>query len=262
MSVDDRPTLLALLHVSWERPHRILDACGGAEVHTSKPLAGEPLPAHDEVAGVVVMGGPMNVDDLERFTRRSPTSASGWPRRCGARCRCSASASARSCWRGRSAPRCGRGRARRSASPTVDVNDPNDPILGALAPETPMFHWHGDVFDLPEGAVAARLLGEDRAPGLPPRQRLGRALPSRGRRRPGRGLDGSAGDGRWRRSRRSATRRRRRSPRRPKSSKPRPGRRTDAGLPRLRRAGRAAPRRRVVAFPNETRDDRRHLSQG
>ena len=31
-----------------------------------EPLAGEPLPDHDEVDGVVAMGGPMNVDDLER----------------------------------------------------------------------------------------------------------------------------------------------------------------------------------------------------
>ena len=32
-----------------------------------KPLAGQPLPAHDEVDGAVAMGGPMSVDDVERF---------------------------------------------------------------------------------------------------------------------------------------------------------------------------------------------------
>ena len=32
------------------------------------------------------------------------------------------------------------------------VPDPDDPMLGALAPETTVLHWHGDVFDLPEGA--------------------------------------------------------------------------------------------------------------
>jgi GMP synthase (glutamine-hydrolysing) len=34
----------------------------------------------------------------------------------------------------------------------VEVLDPEDPILGALAPSTTVLHWHGDVFDLPDGA--------------------------------------------------------------------------------------------------------------
>jgi GMP synthase-like glutamine amidotransferase len=34
----------------------------------------------------------------------------------------------------------------------VEILDPDDPILGALAPSTTVLHWHGDVFDLPEGA--------------------------------------------------------------------------------------------------------------
>lgn len=66
MSLDERPTLLAVQHVPWEGPHRILDACGGLRVRTAKPLAGQPLPDHDEVAGAVFMGGPMNVDEVER----------------------------------------------------------------------------------------------------------------------------------------------------------------------------------------------------
>jgi GMP synthase (glutamine-hydrolysing) len=34
----------------------------------------------------------------------------------------------------------------------VEVLDPDDPILGALAPSTTVLHWHCDVFDLPDGA--------------------------------------------------------------------------------------------------------------
>jgi len=64
--MDERPTLLAIQHVPWEGPHRILDACGALHVHTVKPLAGQPLPAHNEVAGAVVMGGPMGVDEVDR----------------------------------------------------------------------------------------------------------------------------------------------------------------------------------------------------
>ena len=67
MTLDERPTLLAIQHVPWEGPHRILDACRDLQVRTVKPLAGQPLPPHDEVAGAVVMGGPMNVDEAERI---------------------------------------------------------------------------------------------------------------------------------------------------------------------------------------------------
>jgi hypothetical protein len=63
------PTLLVLIHASWERPHRILDAFDGIEVREVELLGGEPLPPHDEVAGVVAMGGPMNVDEVERAIR-------------------------------------------------------------------------------------------------------------------------------------------------------------------------------------------------
>jgi GMP synthase (glutamine-hydrolysing) len=35
----------------------------------------------------------------------------------------------------------------------VEIHDAADPILGGLAPRTTVLHWHGDVFDLPAGAV-------------------------------------------------------------------------------------------------------------
>ena len=34
----------------------------------------------------------------------------------------------------------------------VEVRDPDDPVLGGLAPGAEVLHWHGDVFDLPDGA--------------------------------------------------------------------------------------------------------------
>ena len=34
----------------------------------------------------------------------------------------------------------------------VEVADPDDPVLGGLAPDADVLHWHGDVFDLPAGA--------------------------------------------------------------------------------------------------------------
>lgn len=34
----------------------------------------------------------------------------------------------------------------------VEVFDSGDPLVGGLAPTTRVLHWHGDVFDLPDGA--------------------------------------------------------------------------------------------------------------
>jgi GMP synthase (glutamine-hydrolysing) len=151
MTLDERPTLLAVQHVPWEGPHRILDACGQLRVKTVKPLAGQPLPGHNEVAGAVFMGGPMNVDEVERFpalaaerewlaeavARELPTlgvclGAQLLARALGAEVRPGA------------APEIG--------FAPVEILDPDDPLLGGLAPRSEVLHWHGDVFDLPEGA--------------------------------------------------------------------------------------------------------------
>jgi GMP synthase (glutamine-hydrolysing) len=151
MSVDDRPTLLAIQHVPWEGPHRILDACGALQVRTVKPLAGQPLPGHEQVAGAVVMGGPMNVDEVERFPalaaerewlaeavrRELPVlgiclGAQLLARALGAEVR--------------------PGEGPEIGFAPVEVGVADDPVLGGLAPSTEVLHWHGDVFDLPDGA--------------------------------------------------------------------------------------------------------------
>ena len=151
MSLDERPTLLAIQHVPWEGPHRILDACGALHVHTVKPLAGHPLPPHEEVAGAVVMGGPMNVDEVERFPalaaerewlaeavrRELPLlgiclGAQLLARALGAEVRA--------------------GQGPEIGFAPVAISDPGDPLFGGLASSTDVLHWHGDVFDLPDGA--------------------------------------------------------------------------------------------------------------
>lgn len=153
-SLDDRPTLLAIQHVPWETPHRILDLCGSAlAVHTAKPLAGQELPDHDEVAGAVAMGGPMNVDETDRFPGLAAerewlaeAARRGMPvlgiclgaqllaRALGAEVR--------------------PGEGVELGFAPVEVHDPADPVLGRLAPSTEVLHWHGDVFELPDGATS------------------------------------------------------------------------------------------------------------
>jgi len=151
MSVDERPILLAIQHVPWEGPHRILDACGELDVQTVKPLTGQALPDHDEVAGAVIMGGPMNVDEVERhpelaterewlaeaLRRDMPLlgiclGAQLLARALGAEVR--------------------PGEGVELGFAPVEVLEGEDPLLGGLASETTVLHWHGDVFDLPEGA--------------------------------------------------------------------------------------------------------------
>jgi len=151
MSADDRPILLAIQHVPWETPHRILDACGGLDVHTVKPLAGQELPDHREVAGAVVMGGPMNVDEVdvhpeleterewlaEAARRELPVlgiclGAQLLARALGAEVR--------------------PGEGPELGYAPVEILDPDDPVVGGLAPSTTVLHWHNDAFGLPEGA--------------------------------------------------------------------------------------------------------------
>ncbi|HEY7950223.1 MAG TPA: type 1 glutamine amidotransferase [Solirubrobacterales bacterium] len=151
MSPDDRPTLLVIQHVPWEGPHRILDACGGLAERTVKPLTGHALPDHDEVAGAVIMGGPMSVDDTERhpalaterewlaeaLRRDMPLlgiclGAQLLARALGVEVR--------------------PGEGSELGFAPVEILDPDDPVLGALAQSTAVLHWHGDVFDLPDGA--------------------------------------------------------------------------------------------------------------
>jgi GMP synthase (glutamine-hydrolysing) len=150
MRLDERPTLLAIQHVPWEGPHRILDACGELHVKTVKPLAGQTLPAHDEVAGAVVMGGPMNVGEVDRFPALEAERA--WLAEAVARgmpvlgiC-LGAQLLARAL-----------GVEVRPGEPEigfapVEVTKSDDPLLGGLAPRTEVLHWHGDCFDLPDGA--------------------------------------------------------------------------------------------------------------
>jgi GMP synthase (glutamine-hydrolysing) len=151
MSVDERPALLVIQHVPWEGPHRILDACDGLAIHTVKPLAGHALPAHEEVAGAVVMGGPMNADDVERFPGLAAERE--WL----------ASAVEREmpvlgvCLGAQLLARALGAEVRPGEGPElgfapVEVSDRDDPVLGGLGPGGNVLHWHGDAFDLPDGA--------------------------------------------------------------------------------------------------------------
>ncbi len=164
MSAERPPTLLAIQHVPWETPHRILDACGGLRVQTVRPLAGHPLPPHEQVAGAVAMGGPMNVDELERFPGLA--AERDWLAEAARRgmpvlgvC-LGAQLLARAL-----GAEVGPGERPEIGFAAVEVLDPADPVLGGLAPSAEVLHRHGDAFELPAGAsrLASSELTENQA---------------------------------------------------------------------------------------------------
>lgn len=152
MNPDERPTLLAVNNVPWERPHRILDSCGELTVREVCPLEGDPLPPHDEVAGVVVMGGPMNVDETDRYPGLAATRdwlAEAVRREMPVLGICLGAQLLARALGAAVVP----GVGKEIGFATVAVDDPADPILGGLAPAAKVLHWHGDVFELPAGAT-------------------------------------------------------------------------------------------------------------
>jgi GMP synthase (glutamine-hydrolysing) len=129
----ERRSLLVVQHVPFEGPHRILDAFEDVPFSAAMPLAGDPLPTHEEVLGVVVMGGPMNVDEVGRYPgllaerewlaeaarRGTPVlgiclGAQLLARALGAEVR--------------------PGAGKEIGFAPVEIHDPGDPVLGRLAP--------------------------------------------------------------------------------------------------------------------------------
>jgi GMP synthase (glutamine-hydrolysing) len=147
-----RPTLLAIRNVPWETPHRILDSCAGLEVRQACPLEGETLPAHAEVAGAVVMGGPMNVDETDRHPGLAAIRewlAEAVRRELPVLGICLGSQLLARALGAAVVP----GERKEIGFAPVSVDAPDDPVLGGLAPRAEVLHWHGDAFELPEGAT-------------------------------------------------------------------------------------------------------------
>jgi GMP synthase (glutamine-hydrolysing) len=146
------PVLLVVKHVPWEGPHRILDACGAVEARTVEPLRGDPLPDHAEVAGALVMGGPMNVDEVERYPALAAERewlAEAVRRGMPVLGICLGAQLLARALGARVTP----GDRPEIGFAEVEVGDAADPIVGPLAPTTTVLHWHGDVFELPDGAT-------------------------------------------------------------------------------------------------------------
>ncbi len=145
------------MHVPYETPAAVADraVARGMEVRLHRPYAGEPLPEHSSVGRLVVMGGPMGACDdavhpwlpavrdllASLVARGTPVlgvclGAQLLAAACGGRVYPGPQAEI------------GPGRVRLQDAAA------DDPLLGVVqGRDLEVFHWHGDTFDLPEGAT-------------------------------------------------------------------------------------------------------------
>lgn len=147
-------SVLVVTHVPWEGPHRIADALvrAGLNIDHRRPLEGDRLPPVAEVSGAVFMGGPMNVDQVDRhpglLAEREwleQALAAGVPTLgicLGAQLLARAAGASVS-----------PGNCPEIGWAPVEVLEGEDPLARFLAPASQVLHWHGDVFELPQGAT-------------------------------------------------------------------------------------------------------------
>jgi GMP synthase-like glutamine amidotransferase len=147
---------VVLQHVSFEGPGLIASAIQrvGGQVETRRMDRGEPVPRADEIGGLVVMGGPMGaLDDTahpnlcaERELLRSCVEGEVPVVAVCLGAQLLAAALGARVFRG-AAPEVGLGIV------TLTDEGRRDPVFGPAGRTLPVFHWHGDTFDLPPGAT-------------------------------------------------------------------------------------------------------------
>jgi GMP synthase-like glutamine amidotransferase len=150
-------------HVAFEGPGSIAGAvrASGAELTVVRIDRNEPMPAPTAVrdmAGLVVMGGPMGVYDALDWLE---------PERALLRAAVEAALPVLGVCLGAQQLACALGGDVMSgAAPEVGVGEVHltagaiaDPVFGPAPTPLPCVHWHGDTFTLPEAAV--RLAGND-----------------------------------------------------------------------------------------------------
>lgn len=150
---DIQPPVLVVRHVGWEGPHRILHAFRDRPVELVDALeAGAVLPPVPAVAAAVFMGGPMSVNDIDRYPQLAAEVR--WLKQAmeadlpvlGV---CLGSQLIARALGADVRP----GATKELGWGQVEILDEDDLLLGALAPRRTVLHWHGEVFDAPPGAA-------------------------------------------------------------------------------------------------------------
>ena len=148
--------VLVLQHIACEPPGAFEDvlAAAGADIHRVELDEGEPLPSWQDYVAIVAMGGPMSVNDdaeLPWLTAEKQAIAAAvkagvpyWGSCLGVQL-LAASLGAR-VYPG-SQPEVG-------VLPVALTDDGrSDPVFSGTPPEFLTLQWHGDTFDLPDGAT-------------------------------------------------------------------------------------------------------------
>lgn len=152
------PSCLVVQHIEPEGPYAIGEAliASGVEVVLCRTFAGEPLPRRiDDFEGLVVMGGPMSATSDQGFPTRqreiellARAVGSGVPTLgvcLGAQLL--AVAGGARVMAGPAGPEIG-------WSPVgFTAEAAEDPLFSNLPPELTVLHWHGETYQLPQGAV-------------------------------------------------------------------------------------------------------------
>jgi GMP synthase (glutamine-hydrolysing) len=147
---------LVLQHISCEPPGAFEDVLleRGATIHRVELDEGDPLPDWREFDLIVAMGGPMSVNDEDehpwlvaekRLIREAVEAGVGYWGACLGVQLLAASLGAR-VYAGPK-PEVG------VLGVTLTDEGADDPVFAGLPRELPTLQWHGDTFDLPEGAV-------------------------------------------------------------------------------------------------------------
>jgi len=147
---------LVLQHIACEPPGVFEDVLveRGAEIHRVELDEGERLPDWREFDLIVAMGGPMSVNDEDdhpwlvdekRLIREAVEAGAGFWGACLGVQLLASSLGAR-VYAGE-VPEVG------VLPVTLTEEGRADPVMGGLPAELPTLQWHGDTFDLPDGAM-------------------------------------------------------------------------------------------------------------
>ena len=149
-------TALVLQHIDVEGPGLLGAAlrARGVTLRTVRPYAGEPVPARCDADALVVMGGPMGVYESDRHPHLTDelrlieaTVADGRP----VIGTCLGSQLVAAALGARVYPNTRKEIGWHEVELTDAARD--DALLGGAPRRFTPLHWHGDIFDLPAGAV-------------------------------------------------------------------------------------------------------------
>lgn len=149
-------TWTILQHVAWEGPGLIAAEAQGRGLHTDiRRLdlgAGRPQP--DDVGGLVVMGGPMGAYETDKhpfLAEECALIAELVRRSCPVLGVCLGAQLLAQALGARVFP--GPGPEIGFGFVELSGEGKRDALFGPNGPSLPVFHWHGDTFDLPAGAT-------------------------------------------------------------------------------------------------------------